>query len=614
MFAELLPKTNVSAAQLAAPAPKVDASKPDASKADGRPGAPEKRPQDLLLHAWEARLTNSASPAALALAFGDWLLHFWNCPGHQQAVAEKAVARWMEVCQYLMDGALGEDAEPPIKPLVQDRRFNHKAWLGAPYNAIYQTFLLHQMYWRDAVTGVSGVNPTNERMVEFAMRQMLDVFSPSNFLATNPVAIERTIEEQGQNLVRGLNNLVEDCARSISDRPPVGAEKFIPGKQIANTPGKVVYRNELIELLQYEPMTTAARPQPVLIIPAWIMKYYILDLSPQNSLVRTLVESGFTVFMISWRNPKAELRDFGMDDYRRLGVDAALAAIEAICPGEQVHAAGYCLGGTLLALAAAQMARDEQPRLASMTLFAAQTDFREAGELMLFINDSQVAYLEDAMWEKGFLDTRLMAQAFQMLRSNDLIWSQVLRQYMLGERNKLTDLMAWNSDATRLPYRMHSEYLRRMFLKNDLIEGRYHINGKPVVVSDIHIPIFAVGTETDHVAPWRSVYKILLNTNTDATFLLTTGGHNVGILGLGERRFGQASRTFRVSRRTENSRYIDPETWLSSAERCEGSWWPAWIGWLAERSGKPKAPPSMGAPDKGYPTLALAPGRYVFER
>jgi polyhydroxyalkanoate synthase len=358
------------------------------------------------------------------------------------------------------------------------------------------------------------------------------------------------------------------------------------------------------------------RPEPVLIVPAWIMKYYILDLSPENSLVRHLVANGFTVFMISWRNPDASQRNLGMEDYHRLGIKAALEAIDAICAGARVHACGYCLGGTLLAIAAAQMARDNDLQLATMTLLAAQTDFSEAGELMLFVDESQVAYLEDMMWERGYLDARQMAGAFQLLRSNDLIWSEVVRQYMLGQRRPLTDLMAWNTDATRMPYRMHSEYLRHMFVSNDLAEGRYQVGGEeghPVALSDIRVPIFTVGTESDHVAPWRSVFKIQLFTDTDVTFVLTTGGHNVGILGLTERRKSLPARTFRIAERPEHGRHPDPETWMASAERHEGSWWPAWFSWLGQRSGRPGQRPGLGMREKGYPVLGDAPGTYVLE-
>jgi polyhydroxyalkanoate synthase len=563
---------------------------------------------DGLMHAWQARFTSSISPAALMLAYADWAMHLANSPGKQAALVEKTVRKLVRFGLYAARTATAE-CVPCIEPLAQDRRFSARQWQQAPFNLIYQGFLLTQQWWHNATTGIRGVAEAHERIVEFATRQILDMVSPSNFLATNPELLELTLREGGQSLVRGVFNFIEDWERAIAGKRPVGCEAFTVGADVAVTPGSVVFRNELIELIQYHPTTGEVHPEPILIVPAWIMKYYILDLSPENSLIRHLVASGFTVFCISWRSPPSELRDMGMDDYRRLGPMAALDAISTICPGTKTHAAGYCLGGTLLSIAAAAMARDGDDRLATMTLLAAQIDFSEAGELTLFTNESQVAYLEDTMWEQGYLDTKQMAGAFQLLRSSDLIWSQGVRQYLKGERAPMTDLMAWNADATRLPYRMHSEYLRRLFMENDLAEGRYLVDGRPIAISDIRAPIFAVATESDHVAPWHSVHKVHLFADTSVSFVLTSGGHNAGIVS----EPGHPNRSFRRSEHSAEQRYVDPTAWLATVPAQEGSWWPSWTEWLTRHSKPRRAPPGMGAAEAGFPPLGPAPGRYVLE-
>jgi polyhydroxyalkanoate synthase len=567
---------------------------------------------DHSAHSSLAQITGGLSPAALLGAYMDWAIHLTVSPGKQAELAVKGARKWMRLTHFAgRCAAGGGGAEPCIEPLPQDRRFVDEEWQKWPYNFIHQGFLLQQQWWHNATTEVDGVTKRNEAVVDFVSRQILDMFSPSNFFLTNPAVQQRTLKTGGRNLAQGLRNLHDDWERIVTHRPPAGAEAFLVGRNVAVTPGKVVYRNRLMELIQYAPTTEKVRPEPILIVPAWIMKYYILDLSPQNSLVRYLTGQGFTVFMISWKNPTERDRDLGMEEYRKLGVMKALDAVNAIVPQQPVHAAGYCLGGTLLSIAAAAMARDGDERLKTMTLLAAQADFREAGELTLFINDSQIHFLEDMMRSKGYLDTRQMAGAFQLLRSNDLIWSRLIRHYLLGERTPMNDLMAWNADATRMPYRMHADYLRKLFLDNDLAEGRFLADSRPVTIGDIRTPIFAVGTERDHVAPWRSVFKINLLSNSDVTFLLATGGHNAGIVS--EPGHGNG-RAYRILPRAADDLYVDPDSWLEAAPRRQGSWWPEWAAWLGEHSGVPTSSPKLGAPDKGYPALDEAPGLYVLER
>ncbi|HVO88482.1 MAG TPA: alpha/beta fold hydrolase [Casimicrobiaceae bacterium] len=563
---------------------------------------------DRAVHATTARLTAGLSPITLIGAYLDWAAHLAFSPGKRLHLIDKAMRKYARLANYAARCTTHHDVEPCIVPLPQDRRFVDPSWQQLPYSVIYQSFLLVQQWWYNATTDVRGVRREDEDIVEFATRQFLDVWSPSNFIATNPLVLRRTMNSGGTNLLQGFENFVEDWDAKIGGRKPVGVDAFRVGREVAVTPGKVVYRNRLIELIQYAPATATVRAEPILIIPAWIMKYYILDLSPGNSLVRYFVSQGHTVFMISWKNPGPEDRDLSMEHYRELGVMAALDAINAVVPGAKVHATGYCIGGTLLAIAAAAMARDGDTRLATTTFFAAQTDFTEAGELKLFINESQVAFLEDAMWEQGFLDTTQMAGAFQLLRSNDLVWSRIVNDYLMGERAPMTDLMAWNADATRMPYRMHSEYLRKLFLDNALAEGRFEAGGSVVALSDLQLPMFVLGTERDHVAPWQSVYKMNLLSDAEVTFVLTNGGHNAGVVS----EPGHAGRHYEIATKPQRATYVEPAAWLARATRLEGSWWPEWHSWLSAHSSAPVPPPTMGAEGKYVPS-ADAPGTYVMQ-
>src|SRR4051812_33172138 len=542
------------------------------------------------------------------MGYLDWACHLAAAPQRQIEIARDAWHGLRQVAERSLHFA--DPNRGPwdlIRPQANDHRFSKPEWSAQPFNLFAQAFLLGEDWWHKATTGIRGVDPANEAVVDFSIRQVLDMFAPSNFAATNPEVLERTVRSGGENLVFGWQNWLADLMQVLQPAKSSNNAGFVVGKTVATAPGKVVLRNRLIELIQYAPTTDKVRPEPVLIVPAWIMKYYILDLSPDNSLVRYLTDQGFTVFMISWRSPGAEDRDIAFDDYRSLGVMAALDAIGKIVPNTPVHAAGYCLGGTLLSITAAAMARDGDDRLKTITLFAAQTDFTEAGELTLFVNESQVAFLEDMMWKRGYLDTAQMAGAFALLRSNDLIWSRLSHDYLMGEAAQPSDLMAWNADATRLPYRMHSEYLRKLFLDNDLAEGRYRVADRSISLSDIHTPMFVVGTIADHVAPWQSVYKIHYQVDADVTFLLTSGGHNAGVVASP----GEPGHTYRIKTEVAHATYTGPDEWLNTVPSVEGSWWPEWTKWLAAQSGEPSAPPRMGTEADERKNLADAPGDYV---
>ncbi len=565
---------------------------------------------DRMYGALAGQMTGGLSPGSAALAFADWAMHLTGAPGKRMELAWKGTRKTARLMAHLLASAIDPDAPPAIEPLPGDDRFAAEGWRKPPFSWLAQGFLLNQQWWHNVTREVPGVARHHEEVVSFAARQWLDIFSPSNTPFTNPEVLRRTMETGGANVWMGWRNWVEDNLRRASGQPPVGAEAFTPGETVAVTPGKVVYRNHLIELIQYAPTTDTVRPEPVLIVPAWIMKYYILDLSPENSLVRWLVARGHTVFAISWRNPDAGDRELALDDYRRLGVMTALEAISAILPDRRIHAAGYCLGGTLLSIAAAAMAHDGDDRLATMTLLAAQVDFTEPGELALFIDASQMHLLETMMWNRGYLSADQMSGAFQLLRSNDLVWSRLVHDYLMGERGPMTDLMAWNADSTRMPWRMHAEYLRKLYLDNELAAGRFMVEGRPAMLQNIRVPLFAVGTERDHVAPWKSVYKLHQFCDTDISFALTSGGHNAGIVS----EPGHPRRRYRIGHRRAEDPLLTAQDWLAAHPPRDGSWWEAWGDWLADHGGAPVAPPAMGAPARGLPVLEDAPGTYVFQR
>ena len=564
---------------------------------------------DRAVRAAVAQVTGGMSPHSVTETWHDWGLHLSRSPGRQLELMERAQSNAAKVIAYAT-GAWSKDRDPsdePFSPKAYDHRFADSAWDSPPFNFWKQGFLAVQDWWDHATDDINGLRKQDADRAKFQVRQMLDLISPSNFPLTNPEIIAATMRERGQNLIEGSTHFAQDLMQTLTQEHKPAPEGFHIGTDLACTPGKVVFRNDLFELIQYSPQTEKTHPEPVLIVPAWIMKYYILDLSPENSMVKYLLQQGFTVFMISWCNPTADQAELSLDDYRTRGVLTALDAINTIVPDQKVHANGYCLGGTLLAITAATMARDGDDRLASVTLMATQVDFAEAGELLLFVDESQVAFVEDLMWEQGYLDRPQMTRTFASIRAEDLIYSRAVSRYFLGKDDLPNDIMVWNGDTTRMPARMHSEYLRSLFLENRLSAGRFAVEGCVIALKDIDVPLFVIATETDHIAPWRSVYKTKLFTDCDLTFVLTNRGHNGGILS----EPGHKGRHFRMSHRESGAHYVGPDRWLASNDPVPGSWWPAYAAWMVQHS-KPKGPPpAMGAAE--YPPLVDAPGTYIYQ-
>lgn len=573
---------------------------------------PETRKNSLDIKAFArlAEATSSVSPMSLILAATDWAGHLWLSPGKRLDLALFAQRQLSELWaqSFRMHAEVRPNPQHPTTDgALFDKRFQADPWQHWPFNVYASSFVALDQWWHAATTNVPGVDRHHTHLVSFGARQMLDLFSPGNYLWSNPIVIQKTIDCGGRNLLSGLHNWMEDLTRVSQGHPPYGVGEFRVGHEMAVTPGKVIYKNALIELIQYQSKTPNVYPEPVLLISAWIMKYYVLDLAPGQSLVEYLVARGHTVYCVSWKNPSPDDADYGMEEYLNLGLRDAISVIAQRHSGAKIHAAGYCLGGTMLAIANAAFGRASDNPLGSMTLLTAQTDFSEPGELALFIDESEVSLLEAQMREKGVFTAGQMSGAFQILRSSDLIWSRIVQEYLMGERRPVTPLIAWNADATRMPARMHSQYLRRLFLNDDLSEGRFVVDGHVISLGDMTIPIFCVATERDHVAPWRSVYKLHYFTPAEITFVLTDGGHNAGIANPP----GQRERHYRMATRPFAGGFFDPDQWCLTAKMENGSWWPAWQAWLAARSGAlGSAPPLESGPE----TLVDAPGEYVLAR
>jgi polyhydroxyalkanoate synthase len=575
------------------------------------PYAPD--PLDVPLAVWLARATHGISPESLTLAYADWAAHAALSPSHQARLAASAWRKALQWTQYVAQGWTG-DCPLCVSPAPNDKRFVAPEWDKAPYNYLAQAFLLTQQWWDEATVGVRGVSRHHQEVAEFTARQWLDMCSPANFVATNPQLLQETLQRGGANLVSGGVNWWRDAATLLTDGQARGVEDFAPGKGTALSPGKVVFRNALIELIQYEPTTEKVAAEPVLIVPSWIMKYYILDLTPDDSLVRYLVDQGHTVFMVSWKNPGRAERDLSMDDYVSLGVLAAVHATQSIRRQAAIHAVGYCLGGTLLAIAAALLGASGDSPFKTVSLLAAQVDFHEPGELGLFIDEGQIAFLEGLMAEHGYLDGRQMAGAFQLINSKDLVWSKLVHEYLMGARTPMTAMKAWNADATRLPSRMHSEYLRRLYLHNDLAEGRYRVRGRVVRLTDITVPLFVAATQRDHVSPWTSVYKIHQLAHAPVEFVLSSGGHNVGIVNPPEGPLAHPSASYQVGAHELRRAPADAHEWLDGAITHNGSWWPRWAAWLARHGEARRVPAAPVKALMAHGAPLAAPGTYVHQR
>ena len=551
-----------------------------------------------------SREFNPLDPAVISTAYQELWQQMLTNPGR---IVEAQVSLWQDYAKLWENTArrmAGEEVEPTVTPAAGDRRFTDDTWSENPlYDHIKQSYLLASKFMLSTVRETDGLDPHTAQKVDFYTRQFIDALAPTNFAMTNPEVARRTVETGGENLVQGLSNMLEDLERGQGRLRirMTDLEKFKLGENVAVTPGKVVYENDLMQLLQYSPTTETVRTRPLLVIPPWINKYYILDLRPKNSFIRWAVGQGHTVFVISWVNPDERLAEKSMDDYLLEGPVAALDAIGQTTGEDRVNAIGYCLGGTLLAATLAWLKARERDAIASATFFTTMVDFEEPGELGVFIDEEQLALVEESMQEKGYFDGAKMAEAFNLLRANDLIWSFVINNYLMGKDPFPFDLLYWNSDSTRMPRAMHSAYLRDMYQHNRLREpGGISLDGVPIDLTTIDLPIYILSTREDHIAPWRSTYAATRLYRGPIRFVLAMSGHIAGVVNPpAANKYGYFTGELAPT----------PEGWLESATAHDGSWWPDWDAWVSAHDGGETEPREPGA--GALPVIEDAPGRYV---
>ena len=546
----------------------------------------------------------SVDPLHISGAWGEVMTRLAAQPEKLMRAQADLYGRYLDLWRATALTAAG-DAPPPVAaPLRGDKRFNDPDWSNPVFDMVKQSYLITSNWLNDLVSGVEGVEPLTRRRVEFVTRMLTGAFSPSNFLMSNPTALRAVMESRGESLLKGMENFAADLERgggqlAISQ---TDFEQFKVGENVATAPGKVVFQNELIQLLQFSPSTKTVRAIPLLIFPPWINKFYILDLRPDNSMIRWLCAEGFTVFVTSWVNPDVSLAAKTFEDYLQEGIYAAVEAVIRQTGVPQVNTVGYCIGGTMLSCALAHMAARGDGRVASATFFAAQQDFTEAGDLLIFTNEEWLADLETRMDAGGgVLPGQTMADTFNALRANDLIWSYFVNNYLMGKEPKPFDLLFWNADQTRMPKDLHLFYLRKFYVENALAAGKLSLAGERLDLSRVTTPIYVQSSREDHIAPARSVYKGARLFGGPTWFTLAGSGHIAGVI--------NAPVAHKYQHWTNDDLPTTLEEWTAGAVEHPGSWWPHWSAWLAARSGAtvPARDPSNGP----LPPIEDAPGSFV---